>query len=443
VGVVGIGFGPSNMALAVALQELNETGLDNGALSAAFFERQPRFGWHRGMLIDGATMQISFLKDLTTLRNPTSEYGFLAYLHSKGRLVDFINHKILFPTRIEFHDYLEWIAAKFEHVVTYDAEVVGMRPVFDGDIVSHVDVVVRRGDIAEPVVRRTRNVVIATGLKPRFPAGLSSSERIWHSSELLDRIERLRAGVPHLAAGSPHRFVVVGAGQSAAEVTEYLHREYPGAEICVVFSRYGYSAADDNPFANRIFDPQAVDHHFVAPANVKKMLLDYHSNTNYSVVDLDLVEELYRRSYAERVHGEQRLRILNVSRLREAYESTTGVRAAVEFLPTGEVTVLDTDIVVFATGYRPSDPVALLGEMGAWCERDASGQLRLDRDYRLLLGDRVRCGIYLQGGTEHSHGISSGLLSNTAIRAGEIVRSIADGRAGRPPAVGGVQSGHM
>jgi len=33
-------------------------------------------------------------------------------------------------------------------------------------------------------------------------------------------------------------------------------------------------------------------------------------------------------------------------------------------------------------------------------------------------------GIYLQGGTEHTHGITSSLLSNTAIRAAEILASI-------------------
>jgi L-ornithine N5-oxygenase len=38
----------------------------------------------------------------------------------------------------------------------------------------------------------------------------------------------------------------------------------------------------------------------------------------------------------------------------------------------------------------------------------------------------VEAGIFLQGATEHVHGISSGLLSNTAIRAGEIVASVAN-----------------
>jgi L-ornithine N5-oxygenase len=33
--------------------------------------------------------------------------------------------------------------------------------------------------------------------------------------------------------------------------------------------------------------------------------------------------------------------------------------------------------------------------------------------------------VYLQGATEHSHGIASSLLSMTAVRTGEIVQSIA------------------
>ncbi|NED57749.1 lysine N(6)-hydroxylase/L-ornithine N(5)-oxygenase family protein, partial [Micromonospora aurantiaca] len=95
---------------------------------AVFFEKQPEFGWHRGMLIDGATMQVHFLKDLVSLRNPASRFSFLAYLHARGRLVDFVNHKTMFPTRVEFHDYLEWTAAAFADRVRYGTEVVALRP---------------------------------------------------------------------------------------------------------------------------------------------------------------------------------------------------------------------------------------------------------------------------------------------------------------------------
>lgn len=94
--LIGIGFGPSNVALAIALSEHNARVGRQEAVTAHFFERQPAFGWHRGMLIDDATMQVSFLKDLVTLRDPSSEYTFLRYLQSRGRLIDFVNGKNLF-----------------------------------------------------------------------------------------------------------------------------------------------------------------------------------------------------------------------------------------------------------------------------------------------------------------------------------------------------------
>jgi hypothetical protein len=53
------------------------------------------------MLIDDATMQVSFLKDLVTMRDPASDFSFLRYLKQRYRLVDFINHKTLFPLRAD------------------------------------------------------------------------------------------------------------------------------------------------------------------------------------------------------------------------------------------------------------------------------------------------------------------------------------------------------
>src|SRR3954453_22546924 len=127
--VVGIGFGPSNLALAIAIREHNDVAGAAGAVRARFFERSPRFSWHGGMLLPGTTMRVPFLKDLATLRNPLSTFSFVAYLHSKDRLPEFINHKSMFPSRVEFHDYLEWAAERLSDVVTYGAEVVSIRPV--------------------------------------------------------------------------------------------------------------------------------------------------------------------------------------------------------------------------------------------------------------------------------------------------------------------------
>ncbi|MEU4269126.1 lysine N(6)-hydroxylase/L-ornithine N(5)-oxygenase family protein [Streptomyces sp. NPDC026092] len=413
--LIGIGFGPSNVAMAIALSEHNARVGRQEAVTAHFFERQASFGWHRGMLIDDATMQVSFLKDLVTLRNPSSEYTFLRYLQSKGRLIDFVNHKNLFPLRVEFHDYFEWAAAKVDDMVSYGHEVVSVEPVVRDGVVEYLDVTARSG--AETVVHRARNLVIGTGLRPLMPEGVERTDRVWHNSDLLAKVDGIEGT-------DPKRFIVVGAGQSAAENVAYLHRRFPQAEICAVFSRYGYSPADDSSFANRIFDPAAVDEYYTAPDDIKRRLMDYHGNTNYSVVDIDLIDDLYRQAYQEKVLGNERLRFLNISRLTGVEEAGDTVRATVTSLVTGEENVLDADVVVLATGYSQAEPLGLLGDVAGRCHRDEQGRVRVERDYRIATDPELRCGIYLQGGTEHTHGITSSLLSNTAIRVGEILDSI-------------------
>ncbi len=404
--LVGVGFGPSNLGLAIAVAEHNARGRQ---LTARFVERQERFGWHRGMLLEDATMQVSYLKDLVTLRNPASPYGFLSYLYERGRLVDFINYGSAFPTRLEFHDYLEWAAAGFADCVDYDTEVVRIAPVVGEP--GLLDVLTARGEAL-----RASNVVLAAGLAPRVPDGICTGDRMWHSSDLLTRIETVT---------DPQRLIVVGAGQSAAETVDYLHRRFPEAEVCAVFARYGYSPADDSSFANRVFDPGAVDEFFRAPTEVKDLILGYHANTNYSVVDPDLINTLYRRHYHEKVSGRERLRLLNVSRVADAVEVDGRVELAVESMVDGSREVLTADVVVYATGYRPSDPGRLLGELVRRCRRDAEGRLAIQRDYRVVTDVGLTAGIYVQGATEHTHGISSTLLSNIAVRSGEIVTSIA------------------
>ncbi|OLF11442.1 L-lysine 6-monooxygenase [Actinophytocola xinjiangensis] len=415
--VVGVGFGPSNLALAIAVHEHNQRSA--APVNALFLERQQRFGWHRGMLIEDATMQVSFLKDLVTMRNPTSEFSFLSYLHGAGRLVEFINQKSLFPLRIEFHDYLEWAAGRLADSVRYDREVIAVEPVTEAGTVRALDVIARHGTTV--TTYRTRNVVLGLGLEPRLPDGARLSTRVWHNRDLLTHVERL--------GGDPRRVAVVGAGQSAAEVTKFLHDRFPRAEVYGVFSRYGYSPADDTPLANRVFDPEAIDHFHGAPEQVKEMILGYHANTNYSVVDTDLIEELSRRLYQERLRGPRRLRLLNVSRVLRAEENAETVRVTVESLATQQRTVLDCDLLVYATGYRPADPLRLLGDLAALCRHDDQGRPMVARDYRLDTDDELRAGLYLQGSTEHSHGISSSLLSTTAVRVGQILRSITAERA--------------
>ncbi|NEB79972.1 lysine N(6)-hydroxylase/L-ornithine N(5)-oxygenase family protein [Streptomyces sp. SID14478] len=415
--VVGIGFGPSNLSLAIALEE-HGTSAPQHPVKAHFFERQASFGWHRNMLLPSTTMQISFLKDLATFRNPMSRFSFVSYLHASNRLVQFVNNQDFFPTRQEFHQYLEWAAAGLSDRVTFGAEVVSIRPGTEAGLPAPdlVEVEVRAGDGTTSVVT-ARNVAISTGLVPRLPEGVTADERVWHSSQFLSRF---RSQAPD----DLKSVAVVGAGQSAAEITRFLYDALPHAEVSAVIPSYGYSVADDTPFANQVFDPAAVDAYYFGTERAQDAFWRYHRNTNYSVVDADVIRALHQRAYDEQVRGSQRLHFRNLTRVAEVKRAGSETHVVLRSLLDDRTEALAVDALVFATGYDGLDPSHLLGDFDRHFQRDAAGKHQVERDYRLVPASDLTCGVYLQGGTEHSHGLSSSLLSNIAVRSGEIADSI-------------------
>ena len=157
--LIGIGFGPSNIALAITLDEKKQAGHH---VESFFIEKQPSFAWHANMMLDNAHMQVSFLKDLATMRNPSSHFTFVNYLHQKNRLQDFINLKTFFPSRHEFNDYLAWAAAHFDHCCAYGEEVIEVLPEKIGDEVSLLRI--RSRDHRQEVHERlARSLVVSIG----------------------------------------------------------------------------------------------------------------------------------------------------------------------------------------------------------------------------------------------------------------------------------------
>jgi L-ornithine N5-monooxygenase len=102
VELLAVGAGPSNLGLAVALEELAPELAENSLI----IDRSPTIEWQQGMLLPWAKSQVSFLKDLVTLRNPRSKFSFLSHLHSTGRLDEFINMSSFLPYRVEISEYL-------------------------------------------------------------------------------------------------------------------------------------------------------------------------------------------------------------------------------------------------------------------------------------------------------------------------------------------------
>ncbi|CAE6737016.1 lysine N(6)-hydroxylase/L-ornithine N(5)-oxygenase family protein [Paraburkholderia domus] len=422
--LIGIGFGPSNLALAVRLAE--EAGnAGNVDLAHCFIERQPEFGWHRGMLLDDCRMQISFLKDLVTLRDPKSRFTFINYLFERGRLADFVNLKSFYPTRVEFHDYLSWVAASFDERVHYGQTVIGIEAIKAAGNANEVDAlrVFSRDEEGREWQRVTRALSVGIGGGAQVPEAFAAlgSHNIVHSSKYLTSIDRVVGD----ADGPRKRVAVIGAGQSAAEVFVDLTRRYPHVDASLVIRSSALKPADDSPFVNEIFSPAFTDIVYAQPRDGRRSLIERFRDTNYAVVDRPLIEQIYEMLYMQNVSAEPRHRLLANTGIETAVRTANGqIELTLRDRLSGHARAEQFDALVLATGYRRDTHVELLEGLAPHLG-DALAQGNVERDYRLGTPKNFKPRIYLQGCCEDSHGLSDTLLSVLALRADEIVASLA------------------
>lgn len=246
-----VGFGPASLAIAVALHDSIEKGKlskqrTKSSPNVLFLEKQPRFAWHAGMLLPGAKMQISFIKDMASLRDPTSQFTFLNYLHKNGRLVEFTNLNTFLPARAEYEDYLRWCASFFDDVVQYNTEVVSVSPVKAPDSVGPVSIFAvtsRNTKTGALTTRRAKNVLLAIGGQPSIPKCLPSNHpQVVHSSQYAHLVPKI-LNKPNY----PYRVAVVGAGQSAAEIFNNIHTLYPNSRTSLIMRSEFLKPSDDSP----------------------------------------------------------------------------------------------------------------------------------------------------------------------------------------------------
>lgn len=429
--LIGLGFGPSNLALAATLEEEGDA-ICGRRLKSLFFERRPRFAWHPDMLMDGALVQLSFLKDLVTLRNPQSRFTFLCYLRSKGRLDRFVNLRTFYPTRLEFDDYYGWVAAQLADYVRYGTEVTSVTPVpgGNGEPIRYLRVRVRNLATERTTEYLARNLVVATGGVAAFPEllELGAGRRAFHSQEFL---QRLRDDFPD--RGAAYRFAVVGSGQSAAEIFQYLYTQYPQADVTAAIRRFAYKPADSSHFVNEIFFPRMEDFLFNLSEDKRRRLLEVHRDTNYSCVDPEVIEAIYKDLYAEEVRGEDRFRIRPFLELRGIRENESGAELELYDTVREEAEVLSVDGAVLATGFQRVKVPPLISDLTPHLLFDDEGRFKTNREYRVLATPGFEPRIFLQGFCEDTHGLSDTLLSNLPIRSVSILQDLdLDGGADDP-----------
>jgi L-ornithine N5-monooxygenase len=412
VELLAIGAGPSNLALAVALEELAP---DDLARDSLLIDRAEAVVWQQGLLLPWVTRQISFLKDLVTLRNPTSEFSLVNYLHANGRLDDFINMGNLWPYRSEISDYLGWVARSLHKVrVQLGRECVEVRPRWDtsGTLTGWLSV------LADGSTISSRYLVIATGREPHIPAELAGlpADRVVHSTRYLHRVRTLSRDLPH-------RVAVLGGAQSAAEMVCALQAELPAAEIAWVMRSLGPNALQASKFTNEMYYPSFVDRVYGSSPQGREEIRREMHRTNYAGVEPDLLEEMYADRYVNRLTGRERVDLVTMVNLVGAAESPDGVVLELADRTTGDVTRLERDVVFLGTGFSRRMPRLVRGlaaELGL-------ADVAVSREYRLLLdepGAPSAAACYLHGTNEDTHGVGDSLFSVMADRTAATVRDI-------------------
>ncbi|MEV4144066.1 SidA/IucD/PvdA family monooxygenase [Amycolatopsis sp. NPDC049691] len=421
VDVLMIGAGPANLALAVALEECGRSGVAGGAM---VLEQYEDVKWQRNLMLPWARSQVSYVKDLVTLRNPRSRFSFLNFMHERGELDEFVNLGTFNPFRWQISAYLQWVADSLEQVrVRYNARAERVLPIHSesGQVLGFT-VPLSDGDTI-----LCRDLVVGGGRDAHVPEvfrGLPA-ERVVHSTEFSTRV----AATAGLARpGKPLRPVVVGGAQSAAEMFMALHQEAPGSSPTLLLRAIALKDYQTSKFVNELFFPSFVDEFFTMSEEARAKVLEEMHLTNYGGLAAPFLEELYTMLYKQKMLGQP------VSTIRGSAD-VVGARAEgaelvldVRDLKHDTVEQLRCDAVFLGTGFDQRMPSMVRGLA------DAIGldAISVNRQYRADLGAGAHGALYLQGVNEATHGISDSLISVLAQRSAEIAGDIVERRGTGP-----------
>lgn len=412
--VLGIGFGPANIALAIALEELAP------GMSVQFLEKC--FGplWQPNMLLPGSDIQNHPLRDLVTPRNPRSRYTFTNFLFEHDRLYEHLNLPLHHPLRAEYAQYIAWAANFFEDIVAYGCEAASVEAVkaSNGEGAHYK---VRCGDGQEFL---TRSLVLAPGRTPHIPAPFAAvkDRRVRHSNDYIPALAEAVA-----ATDGQCRIAVIGGSQSAVEIM--LHASgHTGVREVVGFTRnFGYRQKDTSPFSEEVYFPSFVDTFHNASAEHKARLRQELVHTNYSSADIDVLNQLYVRKYEQMLKGEGLLQLRTCEDMVGCIPTPGGVQIESRQYLKGIVHSQSFDLVILATGFLDlgagdrQEPFPRL--LAPIARENEINTLTIARDYRVDLLNGLPT--YLNGLCESSHGMGdAGSFSLLALRSQSIVQSL-------------------
>jgi lysine N6-hydroxylase len=397
---VGIGVGPANLSLASLLH-------GNPRAKNLFIDKKSTFEWHDGQLIHGTALQVSMLKDLVSLADPTSEFSFLAYLCEQGRIYHFLNAQFDAVPRQEFRNYMEWACRKNENVV-FGEEALGVT----FDRVFRIETT-RQSITAD-------NIVIGTGTQP------------WVPPQVRDLLGKTQFHVHDFLGKSQHlggrRVCIVGGGQSGAEAFLDLVSRPPAerpAHVAWVSRRANYLPLDDSPFTNDFFVPSYSDYFYRLTLAVREEFNEQHILTSDGI-STSTLREIYQAAYRLRFleDAEDPYSFLpdrDISAISGSDDAGWSIDLTHNHDPRASEDIR-ADTVIWASGFRPV-PMDFLDPIAHRLVREDK-EYRIDEDFAVRWDGPQDHSIFIQNGARQQRGHADANLSLNAWRSQRIANRL-------------------
>nr|WP_166309274.1 SidA/IucD/PvdA family monooxygenase [Bradyrhizobium sp. 2S1]MCK7664909.1 SidA/IucD/PvdA family monooxygenase [Bradyrhizobium sp. 2S1] len=422
--LIGAGFGPAGISLAVAFADWRETVGINEGPRVRFLERNSGPAWQPGLLVRGTDINHNFLRDFATPRDPRSRFTFVNYLKKSGRLYQF-GHLGGRVARTDWDAYTRWTANQLADQVSYNQTVESLAPYPTADDPQLIAVKTQNSSYL------TRALVLGTGPRPNVPELFQPHlcETVFHSAQFLERVAKFDRD-------NTLSFTIVGSGQSAGESLLHLYDRFPNAKFHSLQRGLAFPIVDVGHFSNEVYFPEEVEYfHGLAPEARRRAVVDFHK-TNYSAVDSDVSQSLYWRVYEDSVMGTQRVRMLSRRRPHALRPSGRRWMLDIQDVYTGAVEAIATDVIVLCTGYAETLFPSLLEPLRNFVVTDDLGGPEVGFDYRIRTTSGFKPLLYISGISERTHGASDSLsLSMSALKAERILKSFLGHLAESDPAV--------
>ncbi|WP_430612793.1 lysine N(6)-hydroxylase/L-ornithine N(5)-oxygenase family protein [Flavobacterium sp. JP2137] len=403
--LVGIGIGPFNLGMAALSHSL--------PLKTLFFDGAPAFDWHRGLMIEGSTLQVPFLADLVSSVAPTNPYSYINYLVQKGSLFKFCIKESFYITRTEYNAYCRWVASALPSLL-FSHRVTALQ--YNNSLeVYEVSVHDLCGRCTKTYY--AKRLVLGTGTVPNILECVEncSREQVFHSSQYTYRRPYLK----------PQSVIsIVGSGQSAAEIFQdlLLTAKEKGYRLNWISQAERFFPMENSKFTFEHTSPDYL-HFFYALSEKKRNELLGRQDALYKGINQAFIDAIYDQLYQMELYSDSPLPIciLPATQL-EAIEAEGegGFKLALYHLLQERNYELKSDYVILATGYKHQES-ALLTNINNRLRRQESGKLVVDAHYAIDVNGKE---VYVLNAELESHGILTADLSMGPYRNAIILNDI-------------------